>query len=104
MDTQEKVQRVVATSDVLKGLRKAVRAFTYPEFKRESSEHKKLRAGIASQLKTGIVTEKGNIIRFSQRKNFRRNGRKLSKTERRVIFYKIILDKLRESAFHYNEK
>ncbi len=107
MDTQEKVQRVIATSDILKELRKAIRVFTYPEFKRESSEHRKLRQGIASQVKTGIVMENGNIVRFSQRncpKNFRRNGRKLSRTERRVIFYKIILDKLRESAFHYSGK
>lgn len=104
MDTQQSVQRTVATSDVLKELRKAVRVFTYPAFKAESFEHRKLRDGIASQLKTGIVMENGNIVRFSQRKHFRRNGRRLSRTERRVIFYKIILDKLRESAFHYSVK
>jgi hypothetical protein len=63
-----------------------------------------LRDGIASQLKTGIVMENGNIVRFSQRKNFRRNGRRLSRTERRVIFYKLILDKLRETAFIVRNK
>lgn len=104
MDTQQSVQRTVATSDVLKELRKTIRVFTYPAFKAESFEHRKLRDGIAFQLKTGIVMENGNIVRFSQRKNFRRNGRRLSRMERKVIFYKLILDKLRESAFHYNGK